>query len=102
MIIPVQRIQLFVFNKDLDNVLKIIQTNKLMMVTEESNTEVRNVSFEDNIIQRSNKAIKYLEKYKGKKGFFEFNEVESHIFDGDSSAFISFLELIEDKEKNIQ
>lgn len=102
MIIPVQRIQLFVFNKDLDNVLKIIQTNKLMMVMEESNTEVRNVSFEDNIIQRSNKAIKYLEKYKGKKGFFEFNEVESHIFDGDSSAFISFLELIEDKEKNIQ
>lgn len=102
MIKPVKRIQLFVFNKDLDKTLKIIQTNKLMMVTEESNTEVRNISFEDNIIQRANKAIKYLEKHKGKKGFFEFNEVESHIFEGKSDDFVTFLETVEEKEKNIQ
>ncbi len=101
MIVPVKKAKLFVFNDDKDTALKIIQKKSLMMMTHSDNTIVEDVSYEDDILLRTSRVIKYLEGVKGKKGFFEYHEVDESSFEADHKTYLTFLDSVEEKEQSL-
>jgi V/A-type H+-transporting ATPase subunit I len=98
MIVPIKKAKLFVFNEDKDKALKIIQKKALMMTTSVENAKIEDVSFEDDVLVRTQKAIKYLEVVKGKKGFFEYHQIDEASFETNHEVYLDFLTKVEDKE----
>ena len=98
MIVPIKKAKLFVFNEDKDKALKIIQKKALMMTNSVENAKVEDVSFEDDVLVRTEKAIKYLEVVKGKKGFFEYHQIDEKSFETNHEVYLDFLTKVEDKE----
>ncbi len=71
------------------------------MASETENSFTEDVSFEENMLVRARRMIKYLEATKKKKAFFDYKEVSYESFDNRSDKYVNFLETVERTEKKV-
>lgn len=115
MIVPVKRARLFLLEDEIDHALTLIQKKGIMMMTSSNNAIIRDTQEEDKTLLKIEHAIKHLESFRGKKGFFEYHEVSAETFSdiqeadmlflktvlAEKEALINLSETIEDVEKEI-
>lgn len=99
MIIPVKRARVFLLERDLKDVLKLIQKKRIMMITKSSDSHILDVKEEDDALLKIESAIKHLESFRTKKSFFEYNEVSNEDFKDIKEEDLKFLgEVLVSKE----
>ncbi len=94
MIIPVKRARLFLLEEDVSSALKLIQKKGLMMVTKSDEAHTLDTQEEEKRLIKIETAIKHLESFKGKKGFFEYHEVSHSLFESINEENLDFLESV--------
>ena len=94
MIVPVKRARLFLLEEEKDKAIKLIQKKGLMMVTGSDKSHTLSTQAEDKALLKIESAIKHLESFRGKKGFFEYNEVSPELFSTIDEENVIFLEAV--------
>lgn len=98
--IAVNKINLYVQEKQKEEVFKLLQRNELMMI-EESNSSKKETDLGryDELIIRVNHVIEYLEGFREKRKFFIYKEASYEDFDDRSGTYYDLLETLENLEE---
>src|SRR5690554_381922 len=98
--VSVKKINLYVLEKEHEELLKLLQRNSFIMPEETENSKKKeDNSYYDELIARVNQTIKYLEGFREKRKFFMYKEASYTEFDDRSGSYLELLENIETLEK---
>ncbi len=95
MIVPVKKTSLIIFKEDKRKTLRTLQKYGLMMIDNVEKQQKIDTSYEDNLYQRTSKAINYLKDFKQKSKAFGYQEVTYEDF---LTSYDSRIQLLEEVE----
>ncbi len=95
MIAKMLRAKVFLLESDFNKVLMALQKKEIFMLDSKYNQNAVKTDYEDDLILRTTKIIDVLEKYRGKKSFFEYNSFNVSEFEKSNEDLINTLIKIE-------
>ena len=99
MIIPVKKVQLFVVEKQVEPLLKLLQKQQILMAIEKEDSQKEDITVDEQLLVRVRKAIKHLENIQQKRKFFDYKTATYEDFDDRSQKYLKLLESVEAAEE---
>ena len=94
MIVPVKKARVFVLEEHKDELIRALQKASLLMIIPSSSSSA-DVTYENALMQRINKAINDLNRYGKKKSLFQYHEVTYEKFMLEDELQVTLLESVE-------